>query len=400
MVQTKPAALTGNEAMAEAMRQINPDVVAAYPITPQTEIVQIFADFAANGKVKTQFVQVESEHSALSAVVGAAASGARAMTATSSNGLAYMWEILYIASSLRLPVVMPVINRTLSGNINIHCDHSDTMGARDAGWIQIYCEDAQEAYDSMIMAVRIAERARLPVMVMTDGFIISHCMTDMALYPDEAVRAFVGEFKPRYSLFDLDHPISVGPIDLPDWYMEHKEQQSLAMGASKPIVLEAQKAFAQDFGRKDYGLFDAYRLDDAEYAMVVIGSTAGTARPVVDALRAQGRKVGLLRPRLFRPFPAADWANALSGKKGIVAMDRSDSLADFGGPVAQHLRAALYDAPFRPPMMNLIYGLGGREIQPEEIRQIFENLFRHVETGASPRSTSGYWGVREWPVKE
>lgn len=389
-------ALTGNEAMALAMKQINPDVVAAYPITPQTEIVQIFSNYVANGLVKTEFITVESEHSAMSATVGAAASGVRAMTATSSQGLALMWEVVYIAASNHLPIVMPVVNRALSGPINIHGDHSDTMGARDSGWIQIYSENTQEAYDNLIQAVRIAEHpdVLLPVMVMMDGFIISHAMENLQIISDEAVQQFVGEFKPhRPSLLDLEHPVTVGPLALYDYYMEFKRGQAAAMAGCKPVILDVAKEYAELTGRK-YGLFDAYKLDDAEIAIVVLSSTAGTARVVVDELRAQGVKAGLLKLRVFRPFPYAELAQTLSGRKAIAVMDRADSFSGFGGPLFTEVRSAMYEAKDRPPIVDYIYGLGGRDVNLDHIRKVYSDLAEIAKTGQVAQLVN-YLGVRE-----
>ncbi|MFA7635087.1 MAG: pyruvate ferredoxin oxidoreductase, partial [Bacillota bacterium] len=309
---------TGNEAVAEAMRQINPDVVAAYPITPQTEIVQIFSSFVANGKVDTEFVTVESEHSAMSATVGAASAGARSMTATSANGLAFMWEIVYIAAGMRLPIVMPVVNRALSGPLNIHCDHSDTMGARDSGWIQLFSENAQEAYDNAVQAPRIAENpdVKLPVMVTMDGFIISHAMEVMEILEDEKVREFIGKYVPENPLLDVDNPVTLGPVDLQDWNFEHKRQQAEAMRNAKPVILDVASEYAKLTGRK-YGLFEEYKLDDADIAIVVLGSTAGTAKVAVDQLRAKGVRAGMLKIRVFRPFPAEEIADALKHVKAV-----------------------------------------------------------------------------------
>jgi len=294
----KTLALTGNEAAAYAMMQINPDVVAAYPITPQTALMQKFADFVADGDVDTELILVESEHSAMSATVGASAGGARAMTATAANGLALMWEIVYIAASNRLPIVMPVVNRALSAPINILCDHSDSMGCRDAGWIQIYSENAQEAYDNTIQAMRIAEHPDVltPAMVTLDGFIISHGMEDIRLLEKKEVQKFVGEYKPPYPLLNPQHPVTYGPIDFHDYYFEHKRPQVDGMENAKRVAVQVGHEFGQKSGRT-YGLFDAYRMEDAEIAAVILGSTAGTARPVVDELRQRGIKAGLLKLR-------------------------------------------------------------------------------------------------------
>ncbi|MEW6227396.1 MAG: pyruvate ferredoxin oxidoreductase [Bacillota bacterium] len=391
---SKRVAITGNEAVAQAMRQINPDVVAAYPITPQTEIVQIFSSFVADGEVDTEFVTVESEHSAMSATIGASAAGARAMTATSSQGLALMWEMLYIAAGLRLPIVAPVVNRALSAPINIHCDHSDTMGARDSGWVQIYSENAQEAYDNLIQAVRIAEHPEvsLPVMVTMDGFIVSHGMENAELLEDGVVRKFIGERKPKYSLLDVENPATFGALDFADWYFEHRRQLADAQDHVKGAVLEVAKEFAKTSGR-EYGLFEAYRLDDAELAVVVLNSAAGTAEAVVDELRCEGLKVGLLKLRLFRPFPHEEIVGVLSGKKAIAVLDRADGLSTMGGPVYVDIRAAMYDAP-GPRMVNYIYGLGGRDIDMEQIAGVYWDLARIAETGKVSAPVT-YLGVRE-----
>ncbi len=366
-------AMTGNEAMAYAMKQINPDVVAAYPITPATEIVQIFSNYVADGEVDTEFVPVESEHSALSACVGAAVAGARVMTGTASQGLALMHEVLYIASGLRLPIVISLVNRALSSPINIHCDHSDTMGSRDSGWIQIYCESTQEAYDSVIQAVKIAEKAELPVIVSTDAFILSHSMERIETISDEDVQNFIGEKKFRYNFLDPDNPIMVGPLDLQDYFFEHKREQIDAMNHTLPVIKEVAKEYGEKFGRF-YPVVERYRLEDAEIGIVVLGSTAGTAKDVVDELREQGKKVGLLRIRVFRPLPVEDIRDSLKHLKVVGVMDRSDSLNSFGGPVFGEVRSALYDLPTRPLISNYVYGLGGREVDENQIREIFAYL--------------------------
>ena len=387
-------AKTGNEAMAEALRQINPDVVAAYPITPATEIAMIFAQFVADGEVDTEYVAVESEHSAMSATLGAAAAGVRAMTATSSQGLAYMYEILPIASALRLPIVMPEVNRAISGPINIHCDHSDTMAARDFGWLQIFSENAQEAYDNTLQAVKIAEdpRVRLPAMVTTDGFIISHCMENIETIDDDKAKAYIGAYKPEYSVLDVDKPITVGALDLQDYYFEHKYAAAEAMRAAKEVILEVGRDFGKKFGRT-YGLFEEYRLDDAEVAIVAIGSTAGTAKVVVNSLREKGIKAGLLKPRVFRPFPYVEMAKALSRIKAVAVFDRSDSYNSAGGPLFTEIRSALYDSSVRPMLINYIYGLGGRDISKEEIEGVYHELEAIVKTGKI-NNVYRYLGVR------
>jgi len=388
-------ALTGNEAMAQAMKQINPDVVAAYPITPQTEVVQMFSQFVADGAVDTEFVTVESEHSAMSATVGAAAGGARAMTATAANGLALMWEIVYIAASTRLPIVMPVVNRALSGPINIHCDHSDAMGARDSGWIQLYAENAQEAYDNAIQAVRIGEHedVRLPVMVNMDGFIISHAVENLELLADEDVKEFIGEYTAEHTLLDTENPIAVGPLDLQDYYFEHKVQQAEAMENAQKVVVEVAKEYKNLTGR-GFEYFEEYKLEDAEIAILALASTAGTAKAAVDKLREEGVKAGLLKLRMFRPFPAKEVAKALSGLKAVAVMDRADTFSTIGGPVFADVRSALYDVKSDVEAVNYIYGLGGRDTTVEDLEFAYNDLQGIVNSGEVNKRVK-YLGVRE-----
>ncbi|HDI00579.1 MAG: pyruvate ferredoxin oxidoreductase [Candidatus Latescibacterota bacterium] len=372
-------ALTGNEAVAYAMMQINPDVVAAYPITPQTALMQKFADFVADGEVDTQFVLVESEHSAMSAVVGAAAAGARAMTATAANGLALMWEILYIAASTRLPIVMPVVNRALSAPINILCDHSDTMGARDSGWIQLFSENAQEAYDNTIQAVRIAEHRDVltPVMVTLDGFIISHGLEVVEVLDKEAVQDFVGEYEPAYTLLDPEHPITFGPIDFSDYYMEHKRSQVDGIEAARRVIPEVGREFGKRFGRS-YGMIEEHGTDGAEALLVALGSTAGSAKAVVDDMRERGLPVGLVKIRAFRPFPYEELREALGKAKAVAVMDRSISFGAQAGPLALEVRSALYGLSL--PVRDYIYGLGGRNITLEEIEDILQEALEMAKT--------------------
>jgi len=388
-------ALDGNSATAEAMRQINPDVVAAYPITPQTNIVETFSEFVADGLVDTEFITVESEHSAMSACIGACAAGGRVMTATSSAGLAFMWEVLYVAASTRLPIVMPVVNRALSAPINIHCDHSDSMGARDAGWIHLFSENAQEAYDNTIQAVRIGERevVRLPVMVMSDGFITSHAVERVEVEEDEAVKRFIGPYRPTYPLLDIDNPVTYGPIDFYDFYMEHKRQQTEAIKRAKEAVVEVGEEFSNTFGRF-YGLLEGYRLEDAEVVVVVLSSTAGTARGVVDVLRGRGIKAGLLKPRCFRPFPSQEIAEALREKAAVGVMDRSDSFGALGGPLFVEICAAFQIHGVMTKVVNYIFGLGGRDTTPAQIESLFRDLLQIAETGKIERLVN-WLGVRE-----
>ncbi|MDR2772691.1 MAG: pyruvate ferredoxin oxidoreductase [Elusimicrobiota bacterium] len=390
----KLAAKTGNEVMAEAMRQIEPDVVAAYPITPATEIVQIFSQFVADGKVKTEFVAVESEHSAMSATLAATAAGARAMTGTSSQGLCYMWEMLNIAAGLRLPVVLAEVNRAISAPINIHGDQSDTMGARDTGWIQIYSENSQEAYDNMIQAVRIAEAAKLPTLITTDGFIISHCMEVVELYPDEDVKKFVGQYKPDRYLLDVDRPVTLGSIELQDFYFEHRWQLAQAMRDSKKIISEVAEDFEKTFGRK-YDFYEKYKLDDAEIAIVVIGSTAGTAKVAVDALREKGVKAGLLKIRVYRPFPAELIAKDLAKIKAFAVLDRADSCSGTFAPLYTDVVAALYAAGVSAPKaINYVYGLGGREISVAHLTQVYDTLSKIASGDAQASTNLEYINVR------
>lgn len=388
-------ALTGDEAIAFAMKQINPEVVAAYPITPQTEIVQNFSEYVADGEVDTEFVAVESEHSAMSACVGAAAAGARAMTATSSQGLAYMWEILFIASSMRLPVVMAVANRALNQPLNIHCDHSDSMGARDTGWIQLYSENVQEAYDNMIQAFKIGEdeNLRLPVMVCLDGFILTHGVERVEVLTDEQVKNFIGELTPVYSLLDVENPVTYGPVDLYDWSFEHKRQLEEAFKPSIPVILEVGKEF-EKLTKRGYGLFDELYMDDAEISIIVLGSTAGTAREVVKKLRGEGIKAGLIKLRVFRPFPHYEIAEAVSKVKVVTVMDRAFSFGGFGGPVGMEVRSALLELEPPPKIINYIYGIGGRDVSPEDIKKVYEEMIEVLKTGELKEKIR-YLGVRE-----
>lgn len=381
-VQGKRVALRGDELVAEAMRQVDPDVVAAYPITPQTEVVQTFSQFVANGQVNTEFIAVESEHAALSAVIGASAAGGRAQTATSGPGLALMWEMLYIASGTRLPVVLHVVNRALSAPINILCDHSDAMGARDAGWVQLYAETLQEAYDNAIQAVRIAEHPDVmtPVMPCLDGFILGHAFEPVEVLPDEAVREFIGTYKPEHPLLDVDNPVSYGPLVFHDYYFEIKRQQIAAMDKAYDAVLQVAKEWGELTGRY-YGLVEGYQLEDADYVIVALGSINGTAREAIDDLRSEGHKVGLLRIRCFRPFPAKEVAAALGKKKAIAVLDRSASFGAQANQAFLEVATALFTHGCAPKMVNYVYGLGGRDTLPGEIKQVYRDLAEIGKTG-------------------
>lgn len=384
--------LSGNEAVATAMKQINPDVVAAFPITPSTEIPQYFSTFVSNGQVDTNFVAVESEHSAMSACIGSEAAGARTMTATSANGLSLMWEMIYIASSLRLPIVMSLVNRAVSGPLNIHNDHSDAMGVRDSGWIQLFSENNQEAYDNTIMANRIAEHkdVLLPLMVCQDGFITSHSIENIELIEDDKVKNFVGQYKPEHYLLDDKNPMAIGPLDLQAYLFEHKAQQAIAMKNAKKVILEVAEEFEKMTGRK-YGLFEEYKLDDADFAIVCMNSTAGTAKAAIDELREQGIKAGLLKVRVFRPFPGEEIAKALSKIKAVAILDKADSLNGQGGALYEDVVAEMYNEKLSIPAVNYIYGIGGRDTTVKEIKSVFEDLSKLEEKVENPYR---YLGLR------
>ena len=374
--------LSGNEATAIAMKQINPDVVAAFPITPSTEIPQYFSTFVSNGEVDTEFVAVESEHSAMSATIGASAAGARAMTATSANGLSLMWEMIYIASSLRLPIVMALVNRAVSGPLNIHNDHSDAMGVRDAGWIMLFSENNQEAYDNMLMAHRIAEHkdVLLPVMVCQDGFITSHSIENIQLESDEDVKKFVGEYKPEHYLLNAKEPMAIGPLDLQAYLFEHKAQQGEAMKNAKKVIKEVAEDFEKWTGRK-YEFFEKYKLDDSEIAIVCMNSTAGTTKAVVDKLREQGIKAGLLKVRMYRPFPAEEIAEVLSNQKAVAVLDKADSLNAAGGALFEDVTSAMYVNGKNVPMVNYVYGIGGRDTTEKQLESVYTDLAEIVKNG-------------------
>lgn len=361
--------LTGGEAVAHAMRQIDPDVVPVYPITPQTPIIQTFAKFVADGKAQTEIVNVESEHSAMSAAIGSALAGARTITATSSQGLALMAEVVYIAASMRAPIVMAIGNRALSGPINIHCDHSDSMLIRDSGVIQLFAENAQEAYDLTVIAPRLAEHPAvlLPVLVCQDGFTITHSAEPVTLLPDADVRRFVGDYRIPHSVLDVGRPSTQGPFAMPDYYYEFRRQQAAAIEAASTVFAELAAEFARLSGRA-YGVIEEYRLEDASTAIVALGSTAGTVKDVVDELREEGEAAGLLKLTSFRPFPAAAVAAALQDVHSVVVLDRADSP---GGapPLHAELAAALYGSGCE--LSGAVYGLGGRDLHPTDIRAVF-----------------------------
>ena len=390
--------MSGNEAVAVAMRQINPDVMGAFPITPSTEIPEYFSRFMANGQVDTQFVPVESEHSAMSVCIGASAAGARCVTATSSAGLALMWELLYVASSSRLPITMVVANRALTGPINIGNDHSDSMGARDSGWMQIYAENNQEVDDNFIQAVLITEATRLPIMVCQDGFITSHGVSNIQLLEDEKVKEFVGEYEPETYLLNSKEPLAVGPYGTSPYYMEVKRAQAQAMKDAMPVILDIAEKYEKLTGRS-YGFFEEYRMDDAEVAVVVIGSSAGTGKEAVDRMRREGKKVGLIKLRVFRPFPRELLAQAMCRVKAVAIMDKAESFSNSGGPLFNEARSALYDLPGRPYAINYIYGLGGRDITVEDFYEIYGDLFI-IARDNDPGDVYRYIGVRDSRYEE
>lgn len=387
--------MSGNEAVAYAIRQVNPDVMPAFPITPSTEIPQMVSTYIANGEMDTEFIPVESEHSSMSAAIGAEAAGARSLTATSSAGLALMWEELLLAASNRMPLAMALVNRTLSGPININCDHSDGMGARDTGWIQIYAENNQEAYDNFIQAYPIAEHANvhLPIMICQDGFITSHAVENLELLEDSVVKKFVGEYEPEEYLLNPGRPIAVGPYSVTNYVMEAKKNQEIALENAKDVILEVAKRFKKISGRS-YGLFEEYKTNDADYIMLLIGSAAGTAKQAVDDLRAKGRKVGVIKLRVFRPFPAKELAEALRNCKAAAIMDRCESYNGNGGPLGSEVTAGLFRNKVMIEAVNYIYGLGGRDFTVEEVYQVFDELEDLIVNGKEVEQYQ-YIGLRK-----
>ncbi len=384
--------LSGNEATAYAMKQINPDVVAAFPITPSTEIPQYFSTYVANGEVDTEFVAVEGEHSAMAACIGAEAAGARAMTATSANGLEYMWEMIQIASSSRLPIVMALVDRAISGPLNIHSDHSDAMAVRDSGWIMLFSENNQEAYDNMLMAHRIGENkdVMLPVMCCQDGFITSHAIENIMLEETEDVKKFVGTYKPEHYLLNKNEPIAIGPMDLQPYLTEHKKQQAVAMENAKKVILDVANDFEKMTGRK-YGFFEEYKMDDAEYVIVCMNSTAGTVKETVDILREKGIKAGLLKIRVFRPFPGKEIAEALSNAKAVAILDKVPLLSATGGPLFEDIVSNMFVNNINIPTINYTYGVGGRDVTVKQIESVYSDL-QNLQDMSNPYR---YLGLKE-----
>lgn len=385
--------LSGNEAIAFAMKQINPDVMGAFPITPSTEIPQYFSSYVDNGEVDTEFIAVESEHSAMSTCIGAQAAGCRAISATSSCGLCYMTEMLYVAASDRLPITLAVSCRALSGPININNDHSDAMGVRDAGWLMLFAETNQEAYDNYLQAMRIGEAVGLPIMICQDGFITSHAIENIDLVETEKVREFVGEYKPEHALIGKENPMAVGAYATPVYYMEAKRQQAQAMMDAKEVIKKVGAEFGALTGRT-YGMIEEYQMDDAEEAIILIGSSVGTAKEAVNELRAQGKKVGLIKVRSFRPFPKEEIAQALRGVKAVAVMDKDDSFNAHCGPMYAEVCASLYGTGVQPLAINYIYGLGGRDVRVESIQHVFAELEQIARTG-EVGETYRYLDVRE-----
>ena len=407
VVKQELLALNGDEAVALAAKQSDVDVVAAYPITPQTIIVEKFSEYVANGEVQTEFVCTESEHSAISSSLAASVTGARVFTASASAGLALMHEILFVTSGSRAPVVMAVANRALSSPINIHGDHSDSMSERDSGWLHIYVENAQEAYDSIIQAFKIAENPEvsLPIMIGLDGFTISHTLENVYVLPEEAVKQFVGErvlpmvrtHEGKNVPFKLDPetPMTMGPNVSPTVYFEFKRQQEEAMNNALKKIQDINTQYAALTGRSyGDGLIDTYQLEDAEIAVVVVGSTTGTLKVLIDGLRSEGIKAGLLRIRTFRPFPYEQIKNALCHLKVIAVMDKSMSFGALGGPIFAEIRSALFDLKQHPLIVSYIYGLGGRDSNPVGLRRIFDELQQIVKTGQID-TVVHYLGLKE-----
>jgi len=389
-------ALTGAEASAEAMRQIEPDVVPLYPITPQTQIVEVYSQFASDGVVASELVRCESEHSVMSVAIGASSAGARVMTATSSQGLAYMFEPVFIASALRVPIVMNLVNRSLAGPINIHCDHADGMAVRDSGWIQMYSETAQEAYENTLMAIRIAENpdVKLPVMVCQDGFITSHSLVNVNIYDDEAVKVFVGNYNPQETLLNSEKPISVGTLDFYDYFFEHKKQNFDAMENARRVIKEVQEEFSRDVSSKKYGFIEKYRTDDAEHIIVAMSSACGIIKGAVDELRSQGKKVGLLKIILFRPFPEFEVAQALKNAKSVIVLERVSGNGAYS-PLYGEISASLYHYQNKPKIINYVFGLGGRNFGHKDALNIFSEFDKLDGEFLDQHNKLRYYGIRE-----
>ena len=375
-------ALTGAEAAAEAMRQIEPGVVPVYPITPQTPIIEEFANYAAKGEIKTEIITAESEHSVMSAAIGAAASGSRTMTATSSVGLALMYEMLNIASGMRLPIVMNVANRALSSPINIHCDHSDTMGVRDSGWLQIYCESAQEVYDFNLLSVRLAEQPEvsLPVMVMQDGFVTSHLLEKTEILSDDIAKNFVGDYGYPNYLLGENKGLTFGALMLPEYFFETKVAQSQAFEKSKLSYKELALALER-ITRRNYAEIELFDINEkTESVIITMSSAAGTVKEVVKKINKKDGKVGLIKVRLFRPFPYAELGEAIKNIPNIAVLDRTFSFGSFP-PLYSEVVQTLNQNHFKDKkIQSYIFGLGCRDLREKDINNVFVDMIENKFT--------------------
>jgi len=385
----------GNYAASQAMRQANVDVMAAYPITPSTPIVENYGSYVANGYIDGEFVMVESEHAAMSACVGASASGGRVATATSSQGFALMAEVLYQASGMRLPIVLNVVNRALASPLNVRGDHADMYLGRDSGWIQLGAFNAQEAYDLALCAFKIGEdhSVRLPVMVHQDGFITSHTAQNVYPLSDEEAYKFVGDFKPVDDMLDFSRPVTYGAQTEEDWHFEHKAKQHKALMDSRPVIDKVFEEFEKISGRK-YKRVETYMMEDAEVALVGLGTTVETARVAAKQLRdEEGIKAGVVAIRNFRPFPFDLVRDALENVKSVGVTDRS-SPGGAMGAFFNEVSAALYTTPKRPLVTNYIYGLGGRDFSIEDAKNIFREQKANADAGYITTDIQQFSGLR------
>jgi pyruvate ferredoxin oxidoreductase alpha subunit len=388
-------ALTGGESAAFVIKQIEPEVYPAYPITPSSTILELFARYVANGEVSTTLINVESEHSALSAVMGAQAAGVRAMTSTSGNGLALMFEIVYITAGMRLPVVMNIGNRAIAGPINIHSDHSDAMACRDSGWMQFFAENCQEVYDFNQIAMKVAEHrdVLLPAMVCQDGFYTTHNLQEVFTHDEKYTKGFIGEYTPKYPLLNVNNPVAIGGFDLNNYYFEHKRQQFEGMENAKWVIKEIFRQYGDMTGRY-YEPVEKYRTEDAEFIIILLSSTAGAAKLIADELREQGIKAGVVRPRVFRPWFHMDVVESIKNAKAVAVMDKTVAFGALGGPLFNEVRSALADTPHAPHVINYIFGLGGREVKLNDIRKVYSELMDLSKTHDMT------WKVRFLGVRE
>ncbi len=384
--------LTGNDAAALAMKQVDPDVCAAYPITPQTELMQTFAQYVADGEVQTELITVESEHSAMSTCISASATGVRTFTATSSQGLALMHELLPIASGMRLPVVMAVVNRAIAAPINIWVEHNDIMPERDSGWIQVFCDNNQEVQDMVLQAFRIAEdkRVALPMTVGLDAFILSHTVEPVDLMEQEDADKFVPKYVPPGPIIDPEDPNVVGVFTPPEYMMECRWNQDKAMREAPKVIEEVNAAFAKQFGRNHGGMIDPYMVDDAEVVLITLGTASSTAHEVVDDMRKEGKKVGLIKLRFWRPYPTAQLRMVAEKVKAVGVFDRAVSYG-VAGPSFIEFRNAAYG--LNVPTMNFIGGLGGRDVSLADVRFMYERLLEAAKTGKVRREIT-WMGTR------